>query len=156
MRAKPVSGRPKGPDLPPVEVTSGHSPTLPWSLRGVVGLLFAALGVACSDFGSDPGPTSLPPPTSTPTWNGAIAALLAERCVSCHGSPPREGASDAFRLDVYDATESGGTPGAFETAARIRTRVVLQRSMPPVGALPATEIAAIDAWVRAGAPRDSL
>lgn len=90
----------------------------------------------------------------TPTWTSHVREILDHHCVTCHRIPPAEGATDDFRLDRYDAEDDpADTPGAFETAARIRARAVLQRSMPPDGRVPERELAILDAWVRAGAPR---
>lgn len=109
---------------------------------------------ACSDLGD----STVPPivaPEDPPTWEADVRAILEEHCVSCHGNPPTEGAPLTFRLDKYDANEGGdGVPGAFEQATRVRARTVLQRTMPPGGGVPLTQRNLVDAWVRAGAPRD--
>lgn len=117
----------------------------------LVGVI-AAVSVSGCDFGVpvDPSPVI---PDGDATWTNGIGTILVEHCGSCHGSPSRAGAPSTFRLDVYDAQDGGGVPGAKETASRVRARVVLQGTMPPDGNLDAAETDAIDRWVRAGAPR---
>jgi uncharacterized membrane protein len=120
-----------------------------------VGASCGALALAaCSDFG-EPVSSGNPGPVEPPTWVGQVRGILAEHCVPCHGSPPVQNAPATFRLDKYDASDGAdAVQGAFEQAARIRARTVLQRTMPPGGGVPAEQRNAIDAWVIAGAPRE--
>jgi hypothetical protein len=79
---------------------------------------------------------------------------MVARCGACHSSPPTGTAPATFRLDKYSASDgTDGVQGAFEQAARIRARVVLQLTMPPDAPLPRGERDLVEEWVAAGAPR---
>lgn len=81
-----------------------------------------------------------------------VKAILANHCQTCHGATPANGAP--FPLVGYqDLTRlsATGAPIAERVLARITST---DRPMPPSpGApVPAEDIAAIEAWVKAGAP----
>lgn len=79
-----------------------------------------------------------------------VAAIVARDCASCHGAAPKNGApmslvtADAFRAKSTAVT--GGTNG---------DRAVLRMKdaanpMPPYGALSASDVAVVEAWVSGG------
>ena len=87
----------------------------------------------------------------------AVVATLTARCIQCHGPNKVKG---NLRLDRADGLLSVVEPGGPEESELLR-RVLLPRSdakaMPPKGAaLVAEEIDAIEAWIAAGAPLESV
>lgn len=121
--------------------------------------LGAAPAPPASRPGSPPASASASPPPSPPArqfpFDGAVAAIFRARCVRCHG--PDEAAND-LRLDSYAAVRRGGASGPVvipgDGAASLLLQKVLRRDrpyMPPRERLPAGEIAALRAWIRAGA-----
>lgn len=116
--------------------------------RGLLPAVLAGLAAAASA-AATPGPAA----PRTPTYNGAVAALLNRHCVGCHRAG---GAAAALPLTDYASTVG--------LAARIRSQVVA-RTMPPWPAdsthslplrddpsLSDVEIATIAAWVDGGTP----
>jgi hypothetical protein len=96
--------------------------------------------------------------TSAADFSRDIQPLLARRCLACHGPETQEA---GLRLDDRTAAtgelDSGGRaivpgkPAASEMLARI-TSTDPDRRMPPEGPrLAAAEIAAVTAWIDAGA-----
>jgi hypothetical protein len=87
----------------------------------------------------------------------AVVATLTARCVQCHGPNKVKG---NLRLDQADGLLSVVEPGLPEESELLR-RVLLPRTdaqaMPPKGAaLVAEEIDAIESWIAAGAPLESV
>jgi uncharacterized membrane protein len=122
----------------------------------LIGWLLAAAAVGgCTDSGNGTG--SPIAPGEVPTWDGAVQAVLAQHCVSCHASPPTNNAPGTFRLDKYGLDDGGdGLLGAREMAGRIRARAVVQRTMPPppTPSIPQDDQDILEAWVQGGAPRE--
>ena len=85
-----------------------------------------------------------------------VAPLLAARCQSCHGPDAQEG---GLRLDALEGLAAGGTsgpvivPGAAAESLLVAavSRVDESLAMPPDGKLADDEVAAIRAWIDAGA-----
>lgn len=108
-------------------------------LSGSAALLLSALGAVAS--AGQPAPSS-------------GADVLARRCLSCHGGGKKAGGVD---LSTAAGARAAGA-GAADPARDRLLRMVVQGKMPPGGRLPAAEIAALQAWSRAGAayPREPL
>src|SRR5438552_9169687 len=95
---------------------------------------------------------SLPPPT----YSGQIQPLFQRRCTPCHDAAARTG---GLALDSYAAVMRGGNRGAVIIAGHSKESRLIAMvegraapKMPPTGAgLTAAEIAAIKAWIDAGA-----
>ncbi len=84
-----------------------------------------------------------------------IRPLLAEHCFSCHG--PRVQQS-GLRLDSRQALFKGGTRGPALGAGKLEDSLLLRSvrhdglQMPPGKKLPDRQIAALEKWLRLGAP----
>jgi cytochrome c553/mono/diheme cytochrome c family protein len=91
------------------------------------------------------------------TFEQMIAPIFTRHCVACHGSETQEG---SLRLDSRAGLVAGGgtgaviVPGAAAESLLVQAirRVDESLSMPPEGPLAAEDVAAIAAWVDAGAP----
>src|SRR6476660_4179511 len=93
----------------------------------------------------------------TPDFNRDVRPILEKRCLMCHGPGQQMG---GVRFDQRDAALKGGysgpviIPGAA-SGSRLMEMITSGRNgrvMPPVGQrLTADEIAAIRAWIDAGA-----
>lgn len=121
-----------------------------WRGIAVCSALFAFLATVAS--------SGVSPQTggAKPTWTN-IAPILAKNCASCHsGSAPAGG----LGLDALARLRKGGSSGpaikpGSPSASLIVKRIkgTIQPRMPLGGApLPARDIAAIEAWIAAGAP----
>ena len=140
------------------------------SLSGLGLLLVTASAVAFAcgttagvDPASDGGPSPTVTPTSTtpaPTANGIpcdVDAVLAKNCRSCHGTTPTFGA--LMPLTTYENLLAPAPSNPAKTVLdMVRERVRDDaRPMPqaPNPRLSAADIATLDAWATAGAPRSS-
>ena len=91
-----------------------------------------------------------------PAWSD-VRAILAARCVECHGGEQLKG---GFRLATAETFAAGGDRGpvvdAGDPAASRLLEAISYRNpelaMPPTGQLPQEEIDLLTAWVHAGAP----
>ncbi len=85
-----------------------------------------------------------------------VAAMVANRCASCHRTPPTGGATFALlsRSDFLAPSSVGGENLGQRGSARLHDT---QSPMPPYGtpAATAAEVALFDAWVSAGLPAGS-
>ena len=94
------------------------------------------------------------PPARPPVFSDAAARIFAARCVRCHG--PRD-AKNGLRLDSYEGARRGGEsgpviiPGDGSSLLLQKIEGKDQPSMPPRRPLSRREIAAIAAWIVAGA-----
>lgn len=83
--------------------------------------------------------------TTAVTYTSTINAITATSCAvtGCHtGVAPSAG----LFLNTYEQVKSIADDG------RLLQKVIIERSMPPVGPLPDCERAAIEDWINAGAP----
>lgn len=83
----------------------------------------------------------------------AVEKVLRERCQSCHGASPKFGAPmPLVRYEDLLAESASGKKVYEEVLSRVHDEA---RPMPqsPAPRLTADELAAIDGWVAAGAPR---
>ncbi len=74
--------------------------------------------------------------------------VLRTRCVGCHNAEKKAGGLDLSTRQAAGAALAG----ADDPAVNRLVRAVTSGRMPPTGKLPAPELAAVRAWVRAGAP----
>jgi mono/diheme cytochrome c family protein len=103
-----------------------------------------------------PGTTRAEPAAAEqPSFARNVAPLLERWCVSCHGAREQQG---SLRLDSYEAVFAGGDsgppviagePGASLLVAKIERRD--RPAMPPRKRLPKPAVAALRAWIAAGA-----
>lgn len=108
-----------------------------WLLPGAL----LALTSGCPGFG-DQTLAEIEGIDETPEWNPTVRDLIAQRCGSCHGERPSNGAP--FPLVTYEQ--------AVARAERIVVRAVELQTMPPGNPLPDGERALIEAWVNGGTP----
>jgi WD40 repeat protein len=93
---------------------------------------------------------------SVPSFSADIAPILQKNCLACHTSSTKMG---GLVMDSYDSLIKGGTHGAVivpHNARGSRLALMLEGKIEPrmpFGAdpLPAADIAAIEAWIDAGA-----
>lgn len=82
------------------------------------------------------------PIDETVTYDGHVAAIMTNNCVSCHsGASPSGGADLSTYQNVRFQAESGNLITRINNASN---------PMPPSGLLPASELAIIDEWVTDG------
>jgi len=105
-------------------------------------------------------PSGPPPPVDSPAYYSAVVRpILRENCYRCHGGMNHKG---DLRLDTPEAILHGGKrgvdviPGHPESSLLITLIRHEQKSdppgpMPPKSKLTDEEIAAVTAWIRAGA-----
>jgi len=85
----------------------------------------------------------------------AVQATFTANCVKCHsGGRPKAG----LDLSNYDTLMKGGKEGpVIKAGDPAGSQLVMAlhgqgaKQMPPPGPLPATDIAAIEAWIKDGA-----
>jgi hypothetical protein len=125
-----------------------------------LGALLVACSGASSAFPDAPGPASTQPPpdASTPptTQTGLpcdVARVLHDVCQACHSAPPALGAP--MPLVTYDDTQAPSKSNPAEPVwQRMKARLHDPKSpMPPTAPLAPSDLAALDAWLGAGAPR---
>ncbi|MFM7250359.1 MAG: PSD1 and planctomycete cytochrome C domain-containing protein [Planctomycetaceae bacterium] len=98
-----------------------------------------------------------PAPASAAFFSQRVAPLLESHCAACHGAEKQEG---GLRLDGLAGLSAGGATGAAivpGSAAESLLFVAVSRvddalAMPPEGKLAEADVAAIRAWIDAGAP----
>jgi mono/diheme cytochrome c family protein len=82
-----------------------------------------------------------------------VSTILANQCVSCHGPEQKKGGLDLSRRSTaLNGGKSGIVivPGSPDESALFEK--VFDAEMPPTGALTREQVAAVRAWVEAGAP----
>lgn len=90
-------------------------------------------------------------------FESKIRPLLEDRCIECHGEKKQKG---GLRLDMREGWHKGGdsgpaiVPGDAEASRLIQAvrRTDEELKMPPKTPLSAQEVAALELWVRRGAP----
>lgn len=90
-------------------------------------------------------------------FESKIRPLLEDRCIECHGEKKQKG---GLRLDLREGWHKGGesgpaiVPGDAEASRLIQAvrRTDEELKMPPKTPLSAQEVAALELWVRRGAP----
>ena len=88
-------------------------------------------------------------------FENRVRPLLVEHCLECHGAKAESG----LRLDARSGLLAGGDSGPAIVPGDPEASRLLQAvrhegdlEMPPAGKLPDDAIAALTAWIRAGAP----
>ena len=92
----------------------------------------------------------------TPSDPAHVQAILSSNCYSCHTAKMKGG----LRVDSVGAMLKGGESGAAivpgDPDASLLAKAIGYKDadlqMPPKGKMPDADIAAIDAWIKAGAP----
>jgi mono/diheme cytochrome c family protein len=109
--------------------------------------VFLAIGLsylliaACSKNQADEGTPDEPPaPTEKVTYANFVGPLFESKCSSCHG-PGRPQAS----LWTFS-----GYPSVLGNSAQIRQMVIVSKSMPLNGPLPAAELKSLQDWYDQG------
>ena len=96
-----------------------------------------------------------PPPEQERFFEMKVRPVLAEKCFRCHGPEEQE---SGLRLDSRAGALKGGDSGAAVVPHKAEESLLIEAikyesfEMPPSGKLPDDQIAAIEAWVRMGAP----
>ncbi len=95
------------------------------------------------------------PPDAAAHFEKVIRPLLLKQCVSCHGEQKQKG---QLRLDSLAAMLEGGESGPAVVPGKPEQSLMIaalkhgeQLKMPPKEKLPDADIAALTAWVKAGA-----
>ncbi len=82
--------------------------------------------------------------------------ILVGQCVACHGPEKKKGGLDlSRRSSALAGGESGAAIVPGRPAESLLVEKVVDGEMPPKGALSKDEVAAVQAWVEAGAPYPS-
>jgi hypothetical protein len=90
-------------------------------------------------------------------FESRIRPLLADRCMDCHGEKKKKG---GLRLDSRAAWQKGGESGAVIVPGDPEASLLIKAvryadkdlQMPPKRQLTAEEVAALEHWVKIGAP----
>lgn len=88
------------------------------------------------------------PSESTITYVNTIKPIVDSSCISCHSSPPRNGAPFAL---VNFTQVSGRANGILNAMSR---QSGSPGAMPPAGRLPQNTINQIEEWIENGTPED--
>ena len=95
-------------------------------------------------------------PAAVSASSREAGAILANQCVACHGPEKKKGGLDlSRRATALTGGESGAAivPGRPDESLLVEK--VAEGEMPPKGGLSKDEVAAVRAWVEAGAPYPS-
>ena len=119
-------------------------------------VMICAAIVACWLFGSDVIERSRVQAASMPNFSTDIAPILQKNCLACHSNTTKMG---DLVMDSYGSLMKGGTHGAVIVPGNAQASRLAQmlegKTEPrmPFGAdpLPSADIAAIEAWINAGA-----
>src|SRR6516162_2280546 len=103
-------------------------------------------------------------PSSAEFFETKIRPVLHEHCLPCHGGDAKKAPKGGLRLTGRDAILKGGDSGPAVVAGEPGKSRLIEAvgyvnpdlQMPPKGKLPASAIADLTAWVKAGAvwPKD--
>jgi dipeptidyl aminopeptidase/acylaminoacyl peptidase len=118
--------------------------------------IIGAAIAACCLFGSDVVVRSRVKAASAPNFGADIAPILQKNCLACHSGTTKMG---DLVMDSYGSLMKGGTHGVVIVPGNAQSSRLVQmlegKTEPrmPFGAdpLPAADIAAIEAWINAGA-----
>lgn len=83
-------------------------------------------------------------------YNDNIQSVINNNCVSCHSSPPVNGAP--FSLTTY--TQVKNRAGSGVLLAAISRQTGEARAMPPEGRLPQATIDLVEQWIEDGLLED--
>src|SRR5579859_6694569 len=114
------------------------------AVAGIV--LFAGINVSASD--------ESPAPSTNEFYAERVAPILQKNCLKCHDDTAKGG----LQLDSYSLIRKGGQDGPVIVPGDLEASMLIQAirrngdlKMPPKYALKDTEVADIEAWVKAGA-----
>ncbi|HYQ17578.1 MAG TPA: c-type cytochrome domain-containing protein, partial [Polyangiaceae bacterium] len=157
--AVPVSapGAPARPTDSAVPASSATPPSSPAAAAASAPARQAATETLNNDDAPPPAPVAAPPPATSAASSGP--AFLAAHCEKCHGSAKQKG---KLRVDSMAALLKGGAGGAAlvpgdpehsSIVKRVRLALSNDEHMPPAKEPQpsAAEVAALVAWIRAGA-----
>jgi formate dehydrogenase gamma subunit len=98
-------------------------------------------------------PSVTPPPITAITWDGGIRAILASKCIVCHGGPAGLGGLD---LSSYVGITAGGIDGAVITPGDPDGSLLVSKQSAGghPGQLSGDELALVRRWIEAGAPEE--
>jgi hypothetical protein len=95
-----------------------------------------------------------PAPGTAEFFTQKVQPILDDNCYSCH----QDSQSGGLRLDSYAAIRKGGKSGPILVPGDTETSLIIKMirrqgklKMPPKSALEASEVAVLEAWVKAGA-----
>ena len=96
------------------------------------------------------------PPAGDESFEKEVRPLLIERCIKCHGAEKQKG---GLRLDSGKAASEGGESGPAVVPGRAGESLIIEAvrqagdlKMPPDKKLGDEQIAALERWVKSGAP----
>ncbi|HEY8076944.1 MAG TPA: hypothetical protein VIF62_22610 [Labilithrix sp.] len=125
------------------------------SLLSALLLASAAAVIAACSSGTDAGgeSSSSDSTSAAPDLPCDVAAIVSASCVKCHGATLANGAP-MHLLRQEDFAAPSRSDGAVTVAHAAVFRLKDPTApMPPTGALPASDVATIEAWVNAGLPK---
>ncbi len=109
--------------------------------------------VSCIGCSQRPEPAGEPAGPGTPL-PPEIARTIEDSCLSCHGDPPTSSAPQSLASVEAWRAPSPSDPAKTNGQMALERMKDGLRPMPPMGAVGATELEAIEAWVAAGMPTD--
>lgn len=124
-------------------------PTSGGSIAPASGGEFSVTGGTAATGGSTGGST--PPVSDSGEWCEALA-VFRDSCQTCHSDPPQ---AAPMPLVTYEHTQVNGPTSGKPMVEAISERIhSVDRPMPPSSQDPLTaeQLAALDAWIAAGAP----
>ncbi|WP_067035445.1 hypothetical protein [Allomuricauda sp. CP2A] len=84
------------------------------------------------------------------TYNDNIKAVISNNCLSCHSSPPTNGAP--FSLTTYTQVKNRAENGSLLAAISKQTGEA--GAMPPTGRMPQATIDLVEQWIADGLLED--
>ena len=82
-----------------------------------------------------------------------VATILGDSCTACHSNPPLAGVPMPLTSYADLTAPSKSNPSISFAEASLARMQDAQSPMPPTGLLPASDIAAFQAWISAGMPQ---
>ncbi|MCC7230187.1 MAG: c-type cytochrome [Fimbriimonadaceae bacterium] len=132
-----------------------------FSLLILGAFLFVAFGCSKAEEPTTEGGSSATPGATTGkpgTGNGfaSVQPIFQKNCAGCHNdASPKKGLALTGYANIMKGSSEGpvivaGDPDASTLVKALHGKDGIKR-MPPAGALPEADIAAIEAWIKAGA-----
>src|SRR5262245_26292246 len=140
-------------------LTKGERPCVGKGPVPFFGLFLAAAGLALAVAGGAAGAGPPVTPEGLSFFEAKVRPVLVEHCYACH-SREKGKAKGGLELDTRPRALRGGASGPAVVPGKPDDSLLVKavrytdpdRSMPPKGKLPADKIAALEAWVKMGAP----
>ena len=119
----------------------------------------AALALTLLGFATTARAADTPSPDGVEFFEKKVRPVLVKHCYSCHSADAKK-VKGEYRLDTRDGVLKGGASGPSVVPGDPAKSLLVQSvrhadpslKMPPDGKLAADEIAALEAWVKMGAP----